>query len=174
MQVPQPDAGEASALLSMLRVLGLALAVAVSTSMVATIDDHATLGTGLRVALLARRRHHRARGPGRPRSGTAGGSGPPTSLDNLRGVLLPDAADAPTTLAAVLAAFAPVGGLDELQRELLRDVAEVLYGIDLDTVTPTVPEPVFALSRETRHHIVHLLVVLEFMEHPLRPRWPTR
>ena len=52
-EVPQADAGEASALLSMLRVLGLALAVAVSTSVAATIDDHAAVGTGLRVVLLA-------------------------------------------------------------------------------------------------------------------------
>jgi MFS family permease len=52
-RVPEADAGEASALLSMLRVLGLALAVAVSTSLAATIDDHAAAGTGLRVVLLA-------------------------------------------------------------------------------------------------------------------------
>jgi MFS family permease len=52
VQVPEPDAGEASALLSMLRVLGLALAVAVSTSVAATVDDHAALGSGLRVVLL--------------------------------------------------------------------------------------------------------------------------
>ncbi len=84
-------------------------------------------------------------------------------------MLLPDTADAPATLAAVLAAFAPVGGLDDLQHEFLGDIAEVLYGIDLDAVTPAVPEPVFDLSLETRHHVVHLLALLEYMEHPLRP-----
>jgi len=52
VDVPTADASEASALLSMLRVLGLALAVAVSTSIAATIDQHADAGTGLRVALL--------------------------------------------------------------------------------------------------------------------------
>jgi len=52
VDVPTGDASEASALLSMLRVLGLALAVAVSTSIAATIDQHAAAGTGLRVALL--------------------------------------------------------------------------------------------------------------------------
>jgi hypothetical protein len=85
-------------------------------------------------------------------------------------VLLPDAADAHTTLAAVLAAFEPAGGLDDLQRELLRDLAQLLYGIDLDTVEPETPPIPAGLAEETRHHIVHLLVVLEFMEHPLRPQ----
>ena len=84
-------------------------------------------------------------------------------------MLLPDATDAHATLAAVLTAFAPVGGLDDLQHEFLGDIAELLYGIDLDTVTPMVPVPVVELSEETRHHVVHLLVLLEFVEHPLRP-----
>ncbi|MFN8025138.1 MAG: hypothetical protein U0W40_01925 [Acidimicrobiia bacterium] len=83
-------------------------------------------------------------------------------------MLLPDAADAPTTLAAVQAAFAPAGGLDPLQRELLVDLARLLYGLDLDTIEPAVPEVPASLPEETRFHIVHLLVVLEFMEHPLR------
>ena len=90
--------------------------------------------------------------------------------DNLRGVILPDAADARTTLAAVLAAFAPVGGLDDLQRALLQDLAQMLYGIDLDSIEPELPQFPATLAVETRHHIVHLLVVLEFMEHPLRPQ----
>jgi len=85
-------------------------------------------------------------------------------------VLLPDAADAHTTLAAVLAAFEPAGGLDDLQRELVRDLARVLYGLNLDTIEPEVPPIPASLAEETRHHIVHLLVVLEFMEHPLRPQ----
>lgn len=84
-------------------------------------------------------------------------------------MLLPDAADAPTTLAAVLAAFAPAGGLDELQHALLADIARLLYGLDLDEITPAVPAVPALLPEETRYHIVHLLVVLEFMEHPLRP-----
>lgn len=52
IDVPPGDASEASALLSMSRVLGLALAVAVSTSIAATVDDHAVAGTGLRVVLV--------------------------------------------------------------------------------------------------------------------------
>jgi MFS family permease len=51
--VAPTDAGQASAVLSMLRVLGLALAVALSTSLVTTIDGAFPGGTwGLRVALL--------------------------------------------------------------------------------------------------------------------------
>src|SRR5690348_9104824 len=69
----------------------------------------------------------------------------------------------------VLEAFAPVGGLDEIQRDLLRDLAHVLYGIDLDAITQGVPLRVTELDAETRLHVAHLLVVLEFMEHPLRP-----
>jgi MFS family permease len=47
------DAGEASAVLSALRVLGLALAVALSTSLMSTIDDAFPGGSwGLRISLL--------------------------------------------------------------------------------------------------------------------------
>jgi MFS family permease len=45
------DSGEATATLGMLRVIGLALAVAVSTSMVTSLDV-AGSSTGLRLALL--------------------------------------------------------------------------------------------------------------------------
>jgi MFS family permease len=52
VDVVPDDAGEASAVLSMLRVLGLALAVALSTSLMATVNAHFPGGTwGLRVAL---------------------------------------------------------------------------------------------------------------------------
>ena len=51
--VPPDDASEASAVLSAARVLGLALAVAVSTSLMSTIDSrHPGNSWGLRVALL--------------------------------------------------------------------------------------------------------------------------
>ena len=54
IDITPDDAAEASAALSALRVLGLALAVAVSTSMMTTIDDIWPQGDswGLRVALL--------------------------------------------------------------------------------------------------------------------------
>jgi MFS family permease len=53
IDVDTPDAAEASAALSALRVLGLALAVAVSTSMMTTIDSQWPGGSwGLRVALV--------------------------------------------------------------------------------------------------------------------------
>ena len=51
--VPPDEASEASAVLSAARVLGLALAVAVSTSLMSTIDgQHPGSSWGLRVALL--------------------------------------------------------------------------------------------------------------------------
>jgi MFS family permease len=53
VDVATGDAAEAAAALSALRVLGLALAVAVSTSLMATIDAHWTGGSwGLRVTLV--------------------------------------------------------------------------------------------------------------------------
>jgi uncharacterized BrkB/YihY/UPF0761 family membrane protein len=53
IDVAPDDAGEASAALSALRVLGLALAVALSTSLMATIDDALPGGSwGLRISLL--------------------------------------------------------------------------------------------------------------------------
>jgi MYXO-CTERM domain-containing protein len=52
VNVEPDDAGEASATLSMLRVLALALAVACSTSLAATVDDWTgSSGSGLRVVL---------------------------------------------------------------------------------------------------------------------------
>jgi MFS family permease len=53
VEIAPGDAGEASAVLSMLRVLGLALAVALSTSLLTTVDDAFPGGTwGLRAALV--------------------------------------------------------------------------------------------------------------------------
>jgi MFS family permease len=53
VEVDPAHAGEASAVLSMLRVLGLALAVALSTSLMTTIDDAFPGGAwGLRIALV--------------------------------------------------------------------------------------------------------------------------
>jgi len=53
VDIPPDDAGEASAVLSALRVLGLALAVALSTSLMSTIDDALPGGSwGLRISLL--------------------------------------------------------------------------------------------------------------------------
>ena len=53
IDIAPDDAGEASAVLSALRVLGLALAVAISTSLTSTIDDALPDGNwGLRISLL--------------------------------------------------------------------------------------------------------------------------
>jgi uncharacterized BrkB/YihY/UPF0761 family membrane protein len=53
IDIPPDDAGEASAVLSSLRVLGLALVVALSTSLMSSIDDALPGGTwGLRISLL--------------------------------------------------------------------------------------------------------------------------
>jgi hypothetical protein len=54
IDIEPDDAAEASAALSAVRVLGLALAVAISTSMMSSIDATWTSGSwGLRIALLA-------------------------------------------------------------------------------------------------------------------------
>src|SRR5262249_14983127 len=85
-------------------------------------------------------------------------------------VLLPTEADAPLVLGMVQAAFAPVGGLDELQQAFLDGVASSIYGIDPAAVAPATPAQVAAASETERLHAVHLMVVLEFVEHPLSER----
>jgi hypothetical protein len=84
-------------------------------------------------------------------------------------VLLPTDTDAPLVLGMVKAAFAPVGGFDELQESVLAGVATSLYGIDLADVPEASAAAVADATKEERLHAVHLMVVLEFIEHPLSP-----
>jgi hypothetical protein len=85
-------------------------------------------------------------------------------------VLLPTDADAPRVLGMVKSAFAPAGGLDDLQQSLLSGIASSLYAIDLAAVPPADDAAVAAATHEERLHAVHLMVVLEFVEHPLPAR----
>ena len=82
-------------------------------------------------------------------------------------MLLPSESDAHLVLGMVKAAFAPAGGLDELQEEILGAIARSLYGLDLADVAIASDAEVQAASQEERLHAVHLMVVLEFVEHPL-------
>src|SRR4051794_7859106 len=70
----------------------------------------------------------------------------------------------------VKAAFAPAGGCDELQEAVLGGLASALYGIDLADVPIADDEAVANATHEERLHAVHLMVVLEFVEHPLSTR----
>jgi hypothetical protein len=85
-------------------------------------------------------------------------------------VLLPTETDAPRVLGMVKAAFAPGGGLDELQESVLAGIATHLYGIDLADVAPADDDVVAGATESERLHAVHLMVVLEFVEHPLDTR----
>jgi hypothetical protein len=84
-------------------------------------------------------------------------------------MLFPDAADAPRSLSLVKAAFAPTGGLDELQTELIVDLSWLLWNLDFDGV-PVLPEAEMeACEHSAKIDALHIVVVLELMEYPLRP-----
>jgi hypothetical protein len=85
-------------------------------------------------------------------------------------VLLPTDADARLVLGMMKAAFSPAGGFDELQEAILAGVATSLYGIELAEVPVASDPEVQAASEEERMHAVHLMVALEFVEHPLAER----
>ncbi len=85
-------------------------------------------------------------------------------------MLLPTETDACRVLGMVKAAFAPAGGFDELQELVLGGIASSLYGIDLAEVPVADDRAVSGATEEERLHAVHLMVVLEFVEHPLSTR----
>jgi len=90
--------------------------------------------------------------------------------------LLVEGVQARVALAAVLGAFAPTGGLDELQQAVFDGIAAQLYGLDLEA------EPLRPLSAPelmardpgpvVRRQAVHLMSVLEMVVHDLRPEVP--
>jgi hypothetical protein len=82
-------------------------------------------------------------------------------------VLLPSDTDAPLVLGMVKAAFGHAGGFDELQDAVLGGLATSLYGLDLATVPAAEDDDVARATPEERLHAVHLMVVLEFVEHPV-------
>jgi hypothetical protein len=81
-------------------------------------------------------------------------------------VLLPIDTDASRVLGLVKAAFAPSGGFDDLQEAVLDGLATSLYGIDLASVPVAEDDAAEHATEEERLHAVHLMVVLEFVEHP--------
>jgi hypothetical protein len=84
-------------------------------------------------------------------------------------VLLPSPTEACLVLGMVKTAFAPVGGLDELQETLLEGIATSVYVTGAAGIAPATDEQVAASTHAERLHAMHLLVVLELVEHPLRP-----
>jgi len=85
-------------------------------------------------------------------------------------VLLPTDTDALRVLGMVKAAFAPAGGFDDLQEAVLGGIASSIYGLDLADVPVAMDDAPAHATHEERLHAVHLMVVLEFVEHPLSTR----
>ena len=88
-------------------------------------------------------------------------------------MILPDTDRGRTALAAVLWAFDAGGGMDPLQRSVLRTFARDLYGMAADEELPA-PLPVEGfLATGPDHELcegtVSLMVVLEMLGHPLSP-----
>lgn len=84
-------------------------------------------------------------------------------------MIFPDAVDAPACLQMVRAAFEPTGGLDDLQHELIEDLARMLWGIEYDELEPVVGPDFLDVHDDVKDQAVHLIALLELMEHPLRP-----
>lgn len=84
-------------------------------------------------------------------------------------MIFPDAVDAPVCLQMVHAAFEPTGGLDDLQHELIVDLAHMLWGIDYDAIEPADSRLFSDVHDDVKDQAVHLIALLELMEHPLRP-----
>ena len=82
---------------------------------------------------------------------------------------LPDPERSNTVLALARAAFAPTGGLGELQERLIEDLGHLIRGSQFDGVPELTSEEVAATSSEDRTSAMHLAVVLEMMETRLRP-----
>jgi len=84
-------------------------------------------------------------------------------------MIFPDTSDAPVCLQMVRAAFAPTGGLDDLQHELIQDLARIVWGIEYGSVELVATTEFHSVDQEIKDHAVHLIALLELIEHPLRP-----
>ena len=84
-------------------------------------------------------------------------------------MLFPRDADAPRVLGVVLDTFERAGGFDELQRATFDAIAEAIYGADAAALVPVSIEEARALDDASRKQAVSLMVVFEYIEHPLRP-----
>jgi hypothetical protein len=84
-------------------------------------------------------------------------------------MLFPADADAPRVLGVVLDTFNRAGGFDELQRATFDAIAESVYGADTTAIAPVSIGDAHGLDRASRNQAVSLMVVFEYIEHPLRP-----
>lgn len=84
-------------------------------------------------------------------------------------MIFPDAVDAPVCLQMVRAAFESTGGLDDLQSELIHDLASMLWGLDFADITFEEDSSFRDVHDDVKEQAVHLIALLELMEHPLRP-----
>ena len=84
-------------------------------------------------------------------------------------MIFPDAVDAPVCLQIVRAAFEPTGGLDDLQAELMNDLATMLWGLDFEDIAFETNVSFREVHDDVKTQAVHLIALLELMEHPLRP-----
>ena len=97
---------------------------------------------------------------------------PPLRWGNLVAMQLPPPEHAKVAIGAVLGAFAPSGGLDELQASVLESLSLALFDLDLRA------DPIQALSAVEfleqsapafRHQAVCVMAVLEMVASPLSP-----
>ena len=86
-------------------------------------------------------------------------------------MLLPRPDDARLALAATVGAFVDAGGLGDLQREILADIASAVYGLDLgaDPVEPLSADEVLERepSHELRQQAAHLMILMELVDDPV-------
>jgi hypothetical protein len=84
-------------------------------------------------------------------------------------MLFPTGAEAPRVLGVVLATFEQAGGLDELQRAMFDAIAASIYGTEAAALAPVGLADARDLDEAHRKQAVSLMVVFEYIEHPLRP-----
>jgi len=84
-------------------------------------------------------------------------------------MLFPRDADAPRVLGVVLDTFERAGGFDGLQHATFDAIAESIYATDAATLAPVSIEDARTLDESSRKQAVSLMVVFEYIEHPLRP-----
>jgi hypothetical protein len=83
-------------------------------------------------------------------------------------MLFPPETDAPRVLGVVLDTFSGAGGFDELQRATFDAIASAVYATDSVTIAPVPIADARALDAASRRQAVSLMVVFEYIEHPLR------
>jgi len=85
-------------------------------------------------------------------------------------MIFPDAVDAPVCLQMVRAAFEPTGGLDDLQSELIHDLASMLWGLDFADITVEENLSFRDVHDDVKTQAVHLIALLETHGAPTSPR----